>query len=199
MKKIIYLALIIIIIIGIYFIFNNKKNIITVIGNTNLNNLEIDNKIEANDIDELNSKIYNNDDSLKKVIRESSILILNIGNNKINSIIENSSNIYKDIDELLGSYVMLFSQIKKYNTKKIIVMGFFNEEINNKYVEYANNGIKNIINSNNVCFLDINNILFKNKVYLKTSNDKDLEVKILISKHLKNYINNIFNNNTCQI
>lgn len=123
-----------------------------------------------------NEKI--NDENIQKVLKNSNILILHIGNNEIRyklskyDINENNERqIYIYLNQIIDDYKTLIELIKKYNNNNIIILGNYNDtniNKNNKYYKYVNDKLYNYSISNNIYFIDINSILIKDNNLTKT-------------------------------
>lgn len=131
----------------------------------NYNKDFIENDIRIIDIiDDINDNKKINDISIQKLLKNSNILILNIGNNELYyklSKYDNNENYDKEIyiylDSVLKDYEILLNQIKKYNIEKVFIIGAFNDtnNINNdKFYRYINNQINNYAKNNNMIFID---------------------------------------------
>ena len=105
---------------------------------------------------------------------------LSIGNNeisyklsKIDKDINNDSEIYKYLDEVVNDVSVLFDIIKKLNECQIIVLGYYNDTgniENDKYYSYINQKMLNEFNSKNIDYINLFEILNKNSDYLTKTN-----------------------------
>lgn len=184
MKKIIFLILAFIIIFLIYIKFKAKPIYFVSIGNQTITNLK-NKSISYNNsfikdnylIKELTSDIYNNNYNLKKELGDSNILLLSIGINEIIQIVNNSNNsldIYKSIDSIINDYKILILQIKKYARGKIIVVGLYDNKVNNNYLKYFNSSLNKLMEIEKIDFINFNQYL----------NKKDLVKENIINEFL---------------
>lgn len=123
-----------------------------------------------NDIND-NKKI--NNISIKKLLKDSDILIINVGNNelyyklsKYDNNENNNKEIYTYLDNILKDYKQLLNLIEKYNDKKIFMIGVFNDtnNINNDiFYNYINKHLENYTKNTNIIFI---NEIGNNKEYI---------------------------------
>ena len=159
--------------------------------------------VKRNSIESLYLSIINNDainDSyFKKILRETDIIIINIGMEELsNSFIKdniNSNYIY--FNKLVSDIKNLISEIKKYNYGKVIFLGYYNP------INYYDASIDSLF-----CNLDIKlSELLKEKgiIYVPIFETvKSNNYKIYNDIHLNNFgkmyiskaIDNIYNKNT---
>ena len=124
-------------------------------------------------INNINNNKKINNLSIQKLLKDSNILIINIGNNelyyklaKYDHSENNEKEIYLYLDNVLKDYEVLLNLIKKYNNEKIFIIGVYNDtnNINNdKFYNYINKKIENYSENNNIIFI---NELNKNNNYI---------------------------------
>lgn len=214
MKKII---LILFLFLSCYLIYNlteEKKISCLVIGDTiadnifiknnklitNYNNIYIDkdyrikdiiNIIKYNEEKELNNKQI----SIHRLMKTTDILILSIGMNDIYyKLNDNTKNIYTYMNNMINDIEILYEQINKYNYKKVIILGYYN--INDRYNDiftYLNYKTKKISTKYNYQYIDLNNILNNNPIFLEKNDNFYLnkqgynEISKIIVENLKKY------------
>lgn len=214
MKKII---LILFLFLSCYLIYNlteEKKISCLVIGDTiadnifiknnklitNYNNIYIDkdyrikdiiNIIKYNEEKELNNKKI----SIHRLMKTTDILILSIGMNDIYyKLNDNTKNIYTYINNMINDLELLYEEINRYNYKKVIVLGYYN--INDRYNDiftYLNYKTKKISTKYNYQYIDLNNILNNNPIFLEKNDNFYLnkqgynEISKIIVENLKKY------------
>ena len=206
MKKIkvfLFIILLIVIIILTYNLLNNNKKNLLVIGN-NLTKEEVKyydyiklyfedkNILKSYDfsytkesylIKDLTKDIYNNnkvyvskeEHNIKQLLGHSNIIIVSIGNNEI-------INNYKDIDNLLIDIEKLIKQINIYKRGKIYFLSFYDCSYN-KYIDYANNKLKQILIDDNINYIDINTIISKSNECIEINN-----LSLTLNKKVSNQI-----------
>ena len=115
--------------------------------------------------DLLNNKtyyIYDKEYYFKKILRESSILVISVGMDEIASILKNSDidklNSYQE--ELCENISNLVIEIRKYAVNEIIFLGYYNpysnytSDIDESFC-YLNTILADIMKKNNIVFIDI--------------------------------------------
>lgn len=113
--------------------------------------------------------------NIKRTLADTDILIITLGYNDLLeglSIIENinETKLNELIKEISANYNELLSEIRKYYHEKIIVIGYYES---NKDEYYINKGIKKlnlILNSTDVEFINTYNILNNKKKYFSNPN-----------------------------
>ncbi len=131
-------------------------------------------------INNIDDNIEIDDITIQNILKRTNLLVLNIGNNEINYKLskldtdENNDNIvYAYLDEVITDLQKLIDKIKKINDGNIIFLGYFNDTNNidnNKYYDYINKKVKNLMTKKNIIFIDTFSILNKNEDYLTKSN-----------------------------
>ena len=144
---------------------------------TNYNKSFIEEDIRIVDIiNTIDDNIMKDDQSIQKVLKSSNILLINSGNSEIDYKLskidptENNKEVYLYIDETLKDYSKLITKIKKYNDNEIIVLGVYNEKdinSNKQFFDYFNKKLHNLCKKNDITFINIYNILYKNSDYLQ--------------------------------
>lgn len=209
MKKIIFLLLTVLLVYIIYSSSIKKTNYLLI--NDSVNDLSSyinisNNKlisVNRNTINSLYQSIINNDtisDSyFKKVLRESDIIIINIGVEEIsNFIINNDINKnYVYFSKLVSDIKLLISEIRKYTYGKIIFVGYYNP------IKYYDSKIDSFFYN---LELELNNLLKeKDIIYIpmyeivKTNNYKiynTIYLNDLGKRYISKTIDNIYNKNT---
>lgn len=127
--------------------------------------VEINKKYSNSDLTifELLEKIKTSPE-IKRDIRESNILILNVGYNDIIYKLSLEKNLtqnlfQKRMNEITNSYQQLIKEIKKYYVHKIIVIGYYQRNINDYY---QNLGIRKL----NSILKDNSEIIYINTIFL---------------------------------
>lgn len=209
MKKIIFLLITILLVYIIYSSSIKKNNYLLI--NDSVNDLSSyinisNNKlisVNRNTINSLYQSIINNDtisDSyFKKILRESDIIIINIGMEEIsNFFINNDINKnYINFSKLASDIKLLISEIRKYNYGKIIFVGYYNP------IKYYDSKIDSFFYN---LELELNNLLKeKDIIYIpmyeiiKTNNYKiynTIYLNDLGKRYISKTIDNIYNKNT---
>ena len=130
-------------------------------------------------IDVIN-QIQNNEEinniAIQNILKRTNILIINIGNNEINYKLSkldteqnNDKEVYKYLDDVFSDLKELLVEIKKYDKKSVIILGYFNDtnnSNNDKYYEYINNKVSVYSKQNNLEFINLQRILNKNDDYI---------------------------------
>ena len=128
-------------------------------------------------INDIEDNIKINDISVQNILKKTDLLVLAAGNNEIQyklSKIDETTNdieIYRYLDSVINDIDNLIKQIQKISKCNIIFIGFYNDTnntTNDKYYKYINSKIEN---NNNITYINLFNILNKNKDYL-TESDK---------------------------
>lgn len=135
--------------------------------------IDVINQIEDNE--EINNQ------NIQKVLKDSNIIMLNIGNNeikyKLSKYDENDNNdkeIYLYLDQTIDDYKNLIKLLKKYNNDNIVLLSNYNDtniKNNDKYYKYINNKLETFSKENNIKYLNINSLLNK-KGNLTNTNPK---------------------------
>ena len=183
-----------------YLLINDSVNDLSSYINISNNKLI---SVNRNTINSLYQSIINNDtisDSyLKKILRESDIIIINIGMEEIsNFFINNDINKnYINFSKLASDIKLLISEIRKYNYSKIIFVGYYNP------IKYYDSKIDSFFYN---LELELNNLLKeKDIIYIpmyeiiKTNNYKiynTIYLNDLGKRYISKTIDNIYNKNT---
>ena len=130
-------------------------------------------------INDVNSNKKIDNLTIQNMLSRTNILILGVGNNEINykisklDIKENNDYImYSYLDQLLIDIQSLINLIKEYEKDNIIFLGYYNDtgnKNNDKYYIYINKQLEKIMKNNDICFINLFNILNKNEDYLTTN------------------------------
>lgn len=205
MKKIIVLTITFLIIILIYFVFCNRNYNYVLLYDNNMNSneikkiyQEINNNLKSKNIDKINYNefyassilslydsihsnktiwINNKELFIKKVLRESDLVIISIGMEElIDNYTDSFSNNYIFVNKMYHNIELLVHEIKKYAKNKIVFIGY-NDLFKNNNSDYL---IKNVNDKLNT-FMYSNNIYFINAadIYDKKNNivvDKILNI-----------------------
>lgn len=122
-------------------------------------------------INMINNNIEVNNINIQNALNKADLITLSIGMNEIMYKYSNNTNksyLYDYIDSYIIDMENLIKLIKKYNNKKIYVLGLYNP-INHteldKYIIYSNNKLINLCNKENINYVDLYNI-FKNNSHL---------------------------------
>lgn len=170
MKKILLFILVCISIYIIYETILDRRIKYLYIGNTNVYNTIIKEKINSkiyNEyirdddyrvmdlINDINDNIKMKKNTMQNLLVKSNIIVISIG---INDLEYKKELNYKYIDEFIIDIESLLKLIRKYNKDKIYFLGYHNK---NKYYTYINNKIKEICIDNNIIFIEIENPIYK--------------------------------------
>ena len=212
MKKII---LILFLFLSCYIIYNlteDKKLSYLVIGDIIADNPYIKNneKEYNNDyinqeyriIDLINIIKYNqeiNKTSIHRLLKKSDILIISIGMNDIYYKLNiGTKNIYTYLNDMTNNMKILLSEIDKYNYEKVLVLGYYNiRNKDNDLFTYLNYKMKEVTESYNYEYIELNNILQNNpSLYKKNTNfypnnEGYSKINKIIVENLKKYWYNI--------
>lgn len=116
------------------------------------------------------------DSKIKKELKESHYLVINLGYNDLLyklSITENI-NIYKVkyiIDKIIMDYDELITEIKKYYDNEIIVIGYYKANTSNTYINYGISEINKYLKSNIlISYIDTYNLLKDSEKYFSNPN-----------------------------
>lgn len=131
-------------------------------------------------INDIDNNISIDNITIQNILKRTNILVLSIGNNeisyklsKIDKDINNDSEIYKYLDEVVNDVSVLIDKIKKLNECQIIVLGYYNDTgniENDKYYSYINQKMLKRFNSKNIDYINLFEILNKNSDYLTKTN-----------------------------
>ena len=133
--------------------------------------------------------------TINHALSKADIITLSIGMNEIYYKIDNQNeNLYTYIDEMMDDMSDLLNLIKKYNSSKVLVLGYYNyNNSNQKIIDYANLKLKELLNTTNFEYVDLSKKLQNNPSFFEKNtsfhpNTKGYEEisKIIIEK-IKNY------------
>ena len=121
--------------------------------------------------------INNNKITIQNVIKNANIITISVGINEIlykynNEV--NESYMYSYIEECMNDMKELINLIKKYNNKKIVILGYYNPKDNtklDKFIINANNELEKISNEEKINFISLYNIFKNNKHLIYNSNN----------------------------
>lgn len=129
---------------------------------------DIDNNYEVDNI------------TIQNILKRTDILIISIGNNEINyklskkdDNINNDNEIYKYLDSVIIDINNLVQKIENINKCEIIFLGFYNNTNNvnnNKYYNYINKKLENMLSKRNIKYINLFDILNKNDNNITNSN-----------------------------
>lgn len=102
--------------------------------------------------------------SIKRVLTDTDILIITLGYNDLleeisltENITENKLN--KIIEEIQEDYNNMIEEIKKYYHGEIIVIGYFESNTDNYYINKGIRKLNTILNKDNITFINTYNLL----------------------------------------
>ena len=107
--------------------------------------------------------INKDEQTINELLKKADIITISLGMNELYyKLLTNTNNMYTYIDEILQDMEELLIEIKKYNNKKVIVLGYYNITNNNSDIfTYINYKLNKIITKKNFIFINLNNILNK--------------------------------------
>lgn len=155
-------------------------------------------------INDINSNKSIDNINIQNILDRTNLLILSIGNNEVNYKLSKLSQeenndiyVYKYLDEVLSDLKLLINNIRQYNNGNIIFLGFYNDTNNtknNKYYKYLNKNALNIMQNNDIEFIDLYNILNKNEDFLTKTNPIYItsEGNIAIFNRIYSKIDNLY-------
>lgn len=132
--------------------------------------------------------------TLNRLIKKADIITISLGMNDLYYKLEkNDYNLYKYVDNMIINYNKIFKYIKKFEHKKVYVLGYYNilGESNDIFT-YANYKLKEVCEKNNFTYIDLSNQFSNNPIYFtkKTSfipNNKGYKkISQIIVENLKN-------------
>lgn len=102
--------------------------------------------------------------SIKRVLTDTDILIITLGYNDLleelsltENITENKLNVI--IEEIQEDYNKMLEEIKKYYHGEIIVIGYFESNTDNYYINKGIRKLNTILNKDNITFINTYNLL----------------------------------------
>ena len=194
MKKIISILFLFLLCYACYYIYNNtedNKLYLSLIGDELANNpyFKTNDKISKINKDFVNDnyhitdllniikynqeiEISNKTESIHQILKKSDIIILSIGMNdlyyKLN---DNIKEIYTYLNNIINNYELILNEISKYDYKDVYILSYYN--INNRYNDiftYINYKLKNLSNTYNYTYIDLNILNNNPKYYQNNSN-----------------------------
>ena len=131
-----------------------------------------------NDIKDNKEIIYDDKNyNIKKELREADLITICIGMDELINKIENNIT-SSDIDTLINDMDLLISNIKKFSSSNIVLIGYYNPYLDNikvnKIFSYVNNKYKELATKYKIIYIDILNF---NKEYLPNYKDYHLNSK----------------------
>lgn len=163
----------------------NKKKLGYYINDFNKYNYRIDNLLE--DMKELKEiKIDNKKININQAISSADIITLSFGQKDLylmlssnyDGKLKNLDEIYNYIDNHFNNYVNLLNQIRKINSDKIYIIGFYNPLINtnqdtinklNKIFNYINKKYKSLEENKNIYYIEIFSGIDNKNFYIPNS------------------------------
>lgn len=172
MKKILFFIMIFVLVYFIYSCITDRKIKYLYIGSNsyykynilikeNYNTREYTEYIRDDDyrvMDLINEIVDNkkvNDRRFQNLLVKANIMVISIGTNDLSY--KEKLN-YNYVDELIDDIEKLMVLVRKYNKDKIYMLGYYNK---NEYYKYANRRLKEICESNNIKFIDIEKSISK--------------------------------------
>ena len=135
------------------------------------NKVEINKKYSNSDLTifELLEKIKTSPE-IKRDIRESNILILNVGYNDLIYKLSLEKNLtqnlfQKRMNEITNSYQYLIKELKKYYPNKIIVIGYYHRNINDYYQNLGIRKLNSVLKENS-------EVIYINTIFLLNNSNK---------------------------
>ena len=121
-----------------------------------------------------------NNQNIQKLLKNTNILLLHIGNNEIKYKLSkydinenNDKEIYLYLDQIINDYKELIKLLKNYDNNHIIILSNYNNTniiVNNKYYMYINDNINKLCKENNIQFINLFDILNKNNDNITNTN-----------------------------
>ena len=107
--------------------------------------------------------INKDEQTINELLKKANIITISLGMNELYyKLLTNTNNMYTYIDEILQDMEELLIEIKKYNNKKVIVLGYYNITNNNSDIfTYINYKLNKIVTNKNFIFINLNDILNK--------------------------------------
>lgn len=122
-------------------------------------------------------RIKNEDINIRKTLRESNILTISIGLNDLlyHININQKQNIYnmnKILEEIEINFNNLITEIKKYYPKEIYIMGYYNVNPENEYLNQAIKKLNKIYEDNeNIIYIPTYELFEKNTIFRSNPNN----------------------------
>lgn len=131
-------------------------------------------------INDIDNNISIDNITIQNILKRTNILILSIGSNEINyklskidKDVNNDSEIYKYLDEIVNDVSILINKIQSLNKCQIIVLGYYNDTgsiENDKYYSYINQKMYKKLNNKDIDYINLFEVLNKNSDYLTKTN-----------------------------
>lgn len=202
MKKLLFLLITVIFVYLIYNISVRKTNYLLINDFNDLSEYIESSKnkivsVNSDTINRVHHSIINNDtignSYFKKILRESDIIIINIGMKEISTFFLNNdiNENYINFSKLVSDIKLLISEIRKYNYSKIIFVGYYNP------IKYYDSKIDSLFYN---LELELNNLLKeKDIIYIPMyetvkSNNYKIYNTIYLNDLGKRYISKIIDN-----
>ncbi len=163
----------------------NRKRLGFYINDFSKYNYTIEELLE--DMEELKEiKIDNKKLNINQIISSADIITLSFGQKELylklssnyNNKLKNIDEIYNYIDNYFNNYVYLLNQIRKINSDKIYIIGFYNPLINtnqetieklNEIFNYINKKYKSLEENKNIYYVEISNEIDNKNYYVPNS------------------------------
>lgn len=178
MKKIFLIISIFIIVFIIYFLnTDNKIYYLNIIDNrynfktynnliyNNLNKLERYVNFEKHNdyritdlVRDINDNIRIDNKSIQNILIKADLITLKIGESELNykKSTKNINELFDYCDQLLGDLEKLLVDLRKYSKEKIVMIGFYNDNIYYEEIyKYLNLKIEDMCNNKNITFIDV--------------------------------------------
>ena len=189
MKKIILILFLFCLLYACYYIYNATEDHdidIVLIGDSVVDNLHLK---QMDNIDLINKDFVNKDyhitdvvnifrynqeknisgkaESIYQLLNEADIVIISIGTNDIYyKLNDDTKEVYTYLNSIIDNYEKILKEIKRYDYKKVFVLGYYNiANRNNDIFCYVNYKLKNMVNEYGYEYLDLNKILYNNEKY----------------------------------
>ena len=181
--------------------FNNNYHEL-IINNLNINNKVFINNFVNKTISELTINIHNNrtirdenrDYYLKKSLRESDILIIDIGKIELfNNYQENNmDNNYHYFSKMYDNIEKLIKEINKYAKEKIFFIGYYNptsyyDSKTDEFFYYLDYKLNNLMKDNNIIYINLYEIV-KGNNYKISEKYLNIDGNHYISKRILSYL-----------
>ena len=123
--------------------------------------------IEYNETKVVNGEEY----SINQLIKKADIITLSVGMNELYYKLNvNNENIYNYINDLLEDMKKLLKHIDRFNHKKVFVLGYYNVNSNQEYINYINSKLKYIVESIGFEYVDLSNLFDNNPIFFDKPN-----------------------------
>ena len=123
--------------------------------------------IEYNETKVVNGEEY----SINQLIKKADIITLSVGMNELYYKLNvNNENIYNYINDLLEDMKKLLKHIDRFNHKKVFVLGYYNVNSNQEYINYINSKLKYIVESIGFEYVDLSILFDNNPIFFDKPN-----------------------------